>query len=98
MPSPESRSGWPIPESSRILGEWMTYATMLGLLSVTGMRVSEVLNLDRDDVDLTVGVVIVRKSKFGKSRYLPVHESTAQALKRYARQTDRRWRRTPRPS
>ena len=45
----------------------LSYATMLGLLSVTGMRVSEVLNLDRDDVDLTHGVLTVRDSKFGKN-------------------------------
>ena len=67
----------------------LTYATMLGLLSVTGMRVSEVLNLDRDDVDLTGGVLSVRDSKFGKSRYLPVHASTTQALHRYARHRGR---------
>ena len=67
----------------------LTYATMLALLSVTGMRVSEVLNLDRDDVDLTGGVLIVRDSKFGKSRYLPVHASTTRALIRYARHRDR---------
>ena len=67
----------------------LTYATMLGLLSVTGMRVSEVVNLDRDDVDLAGGVLTVRDSKFGKSRYLPVHESTTQALHRYARRRDR---------
>ena len=67
----------------------LSYATMLGLLSVTGMRVSEVVNLDRDDVDLTGGVLTLRDSKFGKSRYLPVHESTTQALSRYARRRDR---------
>ena len=67
----------------------MTYATTLGLLSAIGMRVSEVLNLDRDDVDLTHGVLTVRDSKFGKSRNLPVHESTTQALRRYARRRDR---------
>ena len=67
----------------------LTYATMLGLLSVTGMRVSEVLNLHRDDVDLTHGVLTVRDSKFRKSRYLPVHESTTQALSRYAGRRDR---------
>ena len=67
----------------------LTYATMLGLLSVTGMRVSEVLNLDRDDVDLTHGVLTVRDSKFGKSRYLPVHPSTTRALSRYAQRRDR---------
>ena len=67
----------------------LTYATMLGLLSVTGMRVSEVVNLDRDDVDLAGGVLTVRDSKFGKSRYLPVHESTTRALHRYTRRCDR---------
>lgn len=67
----------------------LTHATMLGLLSVTGMRVSEVVNLDRDDVDLTGGVLIVRDSKFGKSRHLPVHASTTRALTRYARHRDR---------
>ena len=67
----------------------LTYATMLALLSVTGMRVSEVVNLDRDDVDLTGGVLSVRNSKFGKSRYLPIHASTTRALRRYARHRDR---------
>ena len=62
---------------------------MLALLSVTGMRVSEVVNLDRDDVDLAGGVLSVRDSKFGKSRYLPMHASTTQALRRYARRRDR---------
>ena len=67
----------------------LTYATMLGLFSVTGMRVSEVLNLDRDDVDLAGGVLAVRGSKFGKSRYLPVHASTTRVLSHYARRRDR---------
>ena len=67
----------------------LTYATLLGLLSVTAMRTSEVVNLDRDDVDLTQRVVTVRDSKFGKSRYLPVHESTARALSHYTRRRDR---------
>ena len=67
----------------------LTYATMLGLLTVTGMRVSEVLNLDRDDVDLTHGVVTVRDSKFGKSRQIHLHQSTRQALSHYAIQRDR---------
>ena len=58
------------------------------------MRVSEVLNLDRDEVDLTGGVLTVRACKFGKSRHLPVHESTTQALSHYAR---RRYRLCPHP-
>ena len=66
-----------------------TYATLLALLAVTGMRSSEPLRLNRDDVDLAHGVLTVRKSKFGKSRYIPVHESTCQALGDYAAQRDR---------
>ena len=66
-----------------------TYATLLALLAVTGMRSSEPLRLNRDDVDLARGVLTVRKSKFGKSRYIPVHESTRQSLDNYAAQRDR---------
>lgn len=66
-----------------------TYSTLLGLFAVTGMRTNEPLRLDRDDVDLTHGVLTVRQSKFGKSRYVPIHDSTQRALQRYAAQRDR---------
>ncbi|MEV4245876.1 tyrosine-type recombinase/integrase [Streptosporangium canum] len=65
-----------------------TWQTVLGLLAVTGLRVSEACRLDRDDVDLRSGVLTVRDSKFGKSRDVPVHESTAVALRRYDRLRD----------
>ncbi len=65
------------------------YATLLGLLTVTGMRLGEALALDRDEVDLTEGVIRVRHAKFGKSRLLPVHRSTSSALAEYARRRDR---------
>ena len=66
-----------------------TYATLLALLAVTGMRTGEILNLDRDDVDLANGVLTVRVSKFGKSRHIPLHESTSLALGRFAARRDR---------
>lgn len=66
-----------------------TYATLLALLSVTGMRTGEILNLDRDDVDLANGVLTVRDGKFGKSRHIPLHASTSLALDRYAERRDR---------
>src|SRR5262249_45270882 len=66
-----------------------TYATIFGLLAVTGMRVSEVLALDREDVDLDEGVLRVRRTEFGKSRLVAVHDSTRQALADYARERDR---------
>ena len=72
-----------------------TYATLFGLLAVTGMRMSEPLALDRDDVDLTRGILIVRRTKFGKSRLIPVHASTREALRRYRAIRDRICPRAP---
>jgi len=66
-----------------------TYETMLGLLSVTGMRLSEMLALDRRDVDLREGVLTIRQTKCRKLRLLPVHETTRAALLRYASVRDR---------
>jgi integrase/recombinase XerD len=66
-----------------------TYATLFGLYVATGLRTSEPLRLDRDDVDLVHGVLTIRDTKFGKSRYVPVHPSTQRALQRYARIRDR---------
>jgi integrase len=65
-----------------------TYSTIFGLLSVTGMRVSEALTLDREDVDLAEGILTIRRTKFGKSRLVPVHESTRHMLTAYARKRD----------
>jgi site-specific recombinase XerD len=65
-----------------------TYSTIFGLLSVTGMRVNEALALDRDDVNMEEGILTIRRTKFGKSRIIPVHESTRQALTDYARKRD----------
>jgi integrase len=66
-----------------------TYRTLIGLLSVTGMRVGEAIRLDNDDVDLRHGVLTVRETKFGKSRELPIHRSTVSALRAYLRLRDR---------
>lgn len=66
-----------------------TQATVIGLLAVTGMRVSEALNLNREDVDLRQGILTVRESKFGRTRILPLHWSSHQALRSYAAVRDR---------
>ena len=60
-----------------------TYSTVLGLLVVTGMRISEPIGLNRKDVDLTNGILTVYKTKFGKSRLVPIHPSTQKALQWY---------------
>jgi integrase len=66
-----------------------TYQTLIGLLAVTGLRVGEVIRLDRPDADLAAGVLTVRDSKFGKSRLVPLHPTTTAALRSYLRLRDR---------
>jgi integrase/recombinase XerD len=66
-----------------------TYETLIGMLAATGMRISEAIKLDDADIDWQQGVLLVRESKFNKSRYLPVQASTLEALERYTRQRDR---------
>jgi integrase/recombinase XerD len=66
-----------------------TYSTLFGLLAVTGMRVSEPIGLDRDDVDLSHGILTIRRTKFGKSRIVPLHASTQEALRHYVALRDR---------
>jgi integrase len=60
-----------------------TFETLFGLIASTGLRVSEARALLDDDVDLTVGTLTVRQTKFAKSRLLPLHPSTVEALTRY---------------
>ena len=69
------------------LRRW-TYHTLFGLLAVTGMRISEAMGLERDDVDLGTGVLTVRLSKFGKSRLVPLHATTCAARRNYADRRD----------
>jgi integrase len=66
-----------------------TFATLVGLLAVTGMRVGEAIALDRDDVDLDLGLLLVRHAKFDKTRELVLHPSTTDALRRYLEEQNR---------
>lgn len=75
----------PSPKGLRAL----TYTTLFGLLVATGMRVNEALGLNRPNVDLKLGILHIQRAKFGKSRYIPVHPSTVEALKKYAQTRDR---------
>jgi integrase len=65
-----------------------TLATVIGLLASTGLRSGEALRLDRADVDLSTGVLQIRKTKFRKDRLVPVHATTLIALQDYARDRD----------
>jgi integrase len=66
-----------------------TYRCLFGLLAVTGMRVSEALNLQVKDVDWSEAVLTIHGTKFGKSRLVPLHASTKRALLAYAKRRDR---------
>jgi len=72
-----------------------TYHCLFGLMAVTGLRISEAIRLDREDVDLKQALLTIRLTKFGKSRLVPIHSSTVTKLKQYTHQRDKLY---PRPS
>ena len=74
----------------RGLRPW-TFYCLLGLLSVSGLRIGEVQNLQLQDVDLKARVLTIRGAKFGKDRLVPLHPSTCQVLARYIVRRQRRW-------
>ena len=69
------------------LRRW-TYHCLFGLFAVTGMRLSEVIGLQCDNVDLGNGILTVRETKFGKSRLVPLHPTTCAVLLSYAERRD----------
>ena len=66
-----------------------TFETLFGLMASTGLRISEAIHLRDSDADLKRGMLIVRQTKFAKSRQLPLHPSTVDAMARYRRQRKR---------
>jgi integrase len=73
------------------LRPWVYYC-LLGLLSVSGLRLGEACNLELPDVDLKAAVLTIRGSKFGKTRLVPLHRSTCKVLTDYIRRRQRHWR------
>ncbi|MEX0601137.1 MAG: tyrosine-type recombinase/integrase, partial [Rhodothermales bacterium] len=65
-----------------------TYRTLFGLIAAAGLRISEALHLKVRDVDLLRGILTVRETKFRKSRLLPLHASTLEALRIYRDRRD----------
>ena len=62
----------------------ITLHAMVGLASSTGMRVGEIVRLDRGDVNLDTGILTIRQTKFQKDRLVPVHPTTLKVLRDYA--------------
>jgi integrase len=67
-----------------------TYHAFFGLIAASGLRLSEAINLQRGDVDLLNGILTVRRTKYRKTRVIPVHSSTTLALRRYATLRDQK--------
>ena len=66
-----------------------TYHCLFGLLAVSGLRISEAIKLERQDVDFYQGVLTIRQTKFNKNRLIPLHASTRDVLSEYAEHRDR---------
>jgi integrase len=72
------------------LRPWVYYC-LFGLLSVSGLRLSEARNLEIRDVDLGAAVLTIRGAKFGKARLVPLHASTCEVLADYIGRRKRHW-------
>lgn len=66
-----------------------TMATITGLLTVTGMRIGEVLNLNIGDIDNEEGTIVIRTAKFNRQRIICIDPTTTAALSEYVRLPDR---------
>lgn len=67
----------------------LTCSTLFGLIAVTGLRISEALALDRDDLDTAHGVLRVRQGKLGRERLLPLDHGVVVRLIDYLAERDR---------
>jgi integrase len=61
-----------------------TYSTLFALLTCTGLRVSEAIRLRFDDI--TSDGLVIQRTKFRKSRLVPLHETARAGLERYLHQ------------
>lgn len=69
-----------------------TLYTLFGLLAVTGLRISEALKLQPQDIDYASSLLTVRQTKFHKSRLVMLHSTTLDALRMYSDARDQRLR------
>lgn len=72
----------------------LTYSTLFGLIAVTGIRISEAVALDRNDLDVQCGTLLVRHGKLGRERRLPLDRTVVEKLVDYADERDRLHRNT----
>ena len=71
------------PERSRARYRGLVYETIFALLYGLGLRVGEVVRLTLADVDVNRDLLLIRESKFQKTRVVPLGPNLARRLKRY---------------
>jgi len=76
-----------LPPAGGLLG--IGCATIFALIAATGLRTGEATALRRPEVDFQQGMLHIRHAKGGKSRWVPLHPTTTEALKHYAQRRDR---------
>lgn len=75
-----------------------TFCTLLGLLDCTGLRIGEALALAEQDIDWGAGILMIRRAKFGRARFIPLHRSTLEKLQAYQSIRDQLFRPASTPS
>jgi site-specific recombinase XerD len=72
-----------LPDNNRAIDRGVTYATIFALLYGLGLRVGEVARLTISDIDLVRNLLVIRGTKFGKSRLVPFGPQMAARLTTY---------------
>lgn len=72
-----------LPDNNRAIGRGATYATIFAVLYGLGLRVGEVARLTVADIDLARNLLVIRGTKFGKSRLVPFGPQMAARLTAY---------------
>jgi len=71
-----------LPSSDSLLPQ--TYAALISLLAATGLRISEALHLLVTDI--TPSGLLIRRTKFQKTRWVPLHDTAVSGLGQYLMQ------------
>jgi integrase len=96
-PSPHLYSSAQVQQLLRRAGKlegrlWChTWQTLIGLLACTGLRISEAMHLRPSDVNWRDALLIIRESKYGKTRLVPLHPTALAPLRAYDRRRQKQF-------
>lgn len=63
--------------------------TLFRVLYATGMRISEALSLNNEDINFEKGVILIKKTKNQRQRIIPITSSLKEVLRQYLRYRDK---------